>query len=290
MDTTIYYCNNMLQHHGIKGQHWGERRYQNADGSYKPGAEGRYASNLRAIKSKARKVASNAKSAMHNAKRNHQLRKEGKEYMRATARENKARVAASLVGGALLAYGGYKLGKKLNNTSTINFGKNEVSTALSTIGNTAAKNALHGLNEVVIDNRPKEIMRLAGGTAAAGVLGTLAYNKHSTKTKRNNAISSDADKLDEEFANTKQGKKLGLKYQKHIKKLNESEQFTEKDQEKFNKAEEEFLRASSRYQGQALLKKYGAKNMKKYLKDKHANIGRDLVKSYEDYDWSLHTY
>lgn len=289
MDTTIYY-NNVLEHHGIKGQHWGERRYQNADGSYKPGAEGRYASNLRAIKNKARKVTSNAKSAISNAKKNHQLRKEGKEYMHAVARENKARVAASFVGGALLAYGGYKLGKKLSNSSTVAFGKSEVSTALSTIGNTASKSASYGLNEIVFDNRPKEIMRLARGTAAAGVIGTLAYNKHSTNAKRNNAMSSDADKLDEEFANTKQGKKLGLKYQKQIKKLNESEQFTEKDKEKFNKAEEDFLRASSRYQGQVLLKKYGAKNMKKYLKDKHANIGRDLVKSYEDYDWALHTY
>ena len=32
-----------LYHHGIKGQHWGVRRYQNKDGSYKSGAEGRYA-------------------------------------------------------------------------------------------------------------------------------------------------------------------------------------------------------------------------------------------------------
>ena len=34
--------NNELYHHGILGQKWGTRRYQNEDGSYKPGAEGRY--------------------------------------------------------------------------------------------------------------------------------------------------------------------------------------------------------------------------------------------------------
>lgn len=33
---------NYIVHHGIKGQRWGVRRYQNEDGSYKPGAEGRY--------------------------------------------------------------------------------------------------------------------------------------------------------------------------------------------------------------------------------------------------------
>lgn len=32
-----------LSHHGVLGMHWGIRRYQNPDGSYKPGAEGRYA-------------------------------------------------------------------------------------------------------------------------------------------------------------------------------------------------------------------------------------------------------
>lgn len=33
---------NELYHHGVKGQKWGKRRYQNADGSYKPNAVGRY--------------------------------------------------------------------------------------------------------------------------------------------------------------------------------------------------------------------------------------------------------
>ena len=34
--------NNNLYHSGVMGMHWGVRRYQNEDGSYKPGAEGRY--------------------------------------------------------------------------------------------------------------------------------------------------------------------------------------------------------------------------------------------------------
>lgn len=34
--------NNELYHHGTLGMKWGHRRYQNEDGSYKPGAEGRY--------------------------------------------------------------------------------------------------------------------------------------------------------------------------------------------------------------------------------------------------------
>ena len=40
----MYYVrSNELMHYGVMGMHWGERRYQNEDGSYKPGAEGRYA-------------------------------------------------------------------------------------------------------------------------------------------------------------------------------------------------------------------------------------------------------
>lgn len=31
-----------LVHHGVKGMHWGVRRYQNYDGSYKNGADGQY--------------------------------------------------------------------------------------------------------------------------------------------------------------------------------------------------------------------------------------------------------
>lgn len=37
-----YLTKDELYHHGVKGQKWGVRNYQNEDGSYKPGAEGRY--------------------------------------------------------------------------------------------------------------------------------------------------------------------------------------------------------------------------------------------------------
>lgn len=38
----IIHRNNELKHYGVPGTHWGIRNYQNKDGSYKPGAEGRY--------------------------------------------------------------------------------------------------------------------------------------------------------------------------------------------------------------------------------------------------------
>ena len=42
--------NTELYHHGIKGQKWGVRRYQNEDGSLKPAGEGRYDSEPRSLK------------------------------------------------------------------------------------------------------------------------------------------------------------------------------------------------------------------------------------------------
>lgn len=42
MNDYIIHKDGELQHYGVKGTHWGVRRYQNKDGSYKPGAEGRY--------------------------------------------------------------------------------------------------------------------------------------------------------------------------------------------------------------------------------------------------------
>lgn len=44
-----YITHSELMHHGVKGQKWGIRRYQNADGSYRPGAEGRYYHPIRGL-------------------------------------------------------------------------------------------------------------------------------------------------------------------------------------------------------------------------------------------------
>lgn len=43
----MVYYSTQLYHHGVEGQKWGVRRYQNEDGSYKPGAEGRYYKKVR---------------------------------------------------------------------------------------------------------------------------------------------------------------------------------------------------------------------------------------------------
>lgn len=49
----IYYEDNYLVHHGIKGQKWGVRRYQNPDGTYTEAGRKRY--DIRADKAEAKK-------------------------------------------------------------------------------------------------------------------------------------------------------------------------------------------------------------------------------------------
>ena len=72
-----------LYHHGILGQKWGVRRYQNKDGSYKPGAEGRYDGDD--IKNKL----SAAKKSLKEAKNGLVVRKAKKHAEKAAAKEQK---------------------------------------------------------------------------------------------------------------------------------------------------------------------------------------------------------
>lgn len=85
-----------LFHHGVKGQKWGVRRYQNEDGSYKKDAEGRYADGTL---SKVKKVVGSAKNKIDYAK----------ETITSDRVKTIAKVGAAVAGAALVAYGGYKL-------------------------------------------------------------------------------------------------------------------------------------------------------------------------------------
>lgn len=45
----------VLMHHGIKGQKWGQRRFQNPDGSLTPEGEARYGKSVRKLQKKSSK-------------------------------------------------------------------------------------------------------------------------------------------------------------------------------------------------------------------------------------------
>ena len=53
--------NDELRHHGIKGQQWGRRRYQNKDGSLTKAGEKRYNKELDKVKAEKSKLTKQAK-------------------------------------------------------------------------------------------------------------------------------------------------------------------------------------------------------------------------------------
>lgn len=122
-----------LYHHGIKGQKWGVRRYQNKDGSYKSGAEGRYDGDriikkvsgsikggLAARKKSKDLSSANKKLSAENKKlsaknqkleaKNQKLADKNKKEFHLSDRQKKAlKIGAAVAGTALAAYGAKKL-------------------------------------------------------------------------------------------------------------------------------------------------------------------------------------
>lgn len=125
------YYNDELYHFGVKGQKWGQRRYQNKDGSYKSGAEGRYDGDgkiSRAIKgaksglsvrkknhalsSENKKLAAqNKKLAAQNKKLSdkNEKAKEGKKFKLSDRQKRALKVGAAVGASVLAAYGAKKL-------------------------------------------------------------------------------------------------------------------------------------------------------------------------------------
>lgn len=91
-----------LAHHGVKGQKWGVRHYQNTDGSYKPGAEGRYDPDGGSRKSSSRSSSTSSSSGSS---------RKGLSDKQKTA----LKVGAGVAGAAALAVGGKKTLKVAKN-------------------------------------------------------------------------------------------------------------------------------------------------------------------------------
>ena len=89
---------NELYHFGVRGMKWGQRRYQNQDGSYTAQGRGRYAPN-----GSSRRSSSGSRSSSSSSDRRARLKKA-------------AKIGAGVAAAGLAAYGGYRLAKsgKLN--------------------------------------------------------------------------------------------------------------------------------------------------------------------------------
>lgn len=92
-----------LMHHGIKGQKWGQRRFQNEDGTWTAAGKARYgddgsAGGNRGSFGGRANSATNTKNTPEAKARSEKLKKA-------------AKIGAAVAGTALVAYGAYKLNK-----------------------------------------------------------------------------------------------------------------------------------------------------------------------------------
>ena len=120
-----------LYHHGIKGQKWGIRRFQNEDGSYTAEGKKRYGRELakkayNALSSdKAQKALRGfAKVTKPLQKSNKKVDKNSDEYKQRQEKLKKAaKIGLAVAGTALAVYGTYKAVDFINNKKAVSLGK-----------------------------------------------------------------------------------------------------------------------------------------------------------------------
>lgn len=81
-----------IKHHGIRGQRWGVRRFQNKDGSLKPAGEKRYYDDTKKSKTDSKSESTG-----------------GEKKGLSDFQKKALKVGAAVLGTTLAAYGGYKL-------------------------------------------------------------------------------------------------------------------------------------------------------------------------------------
>ena len=106
-----------LTHHGIKGQKWGQRRFQNEDGTWTAAGKERYGDDgdSGANKQKlsyAKNDVRAAKNAYRQAKKDFRNSPEQKAKRAANAKKA-LKIGAAVVGTALVAYGAYKINSNI---------------------------------------------------------------------------------------------------------------------------------------------------------------------------------
>lgn len=105
-----------LYHHGVKGQKWGVRRYQNTDGSYKSGAQGRYTDDGSPGVNKSRST-SGGKSGGRSKSSNVKTDK-SKGPKKKMSTKKKVAIGLGVAGAALTAYGAYKYSKHIKDKAS----------------------------------------------------------------------------------------------------------------------------------------------------------------------------
>lgn len=125
-----------LYHHGVRGQKWGVRRYQNTDGSYKSGAQGRYTDDGSPGVNKSRgssggKSSGGGKSSkVKTGSKKDVKASKSKGPKKKMSTKKKVAIGLGVAGTALAAYGAYKYSSRIKDQAyqhRYNKGVNEFS-------------------------------------------------------------------------------------------------------------------------------------------------------------------
>ena len=182
----------VLMHHGIKGQKWGVRRFQNPDMTYTAAGKERYSWASRT--GNAVKAAKAAKAKVNKAVAK-------VKWIKLTDNQKKAlKIGAAVVGTALVAYGAYKVGTSPQVKQMIKNGQNAIADKLEE----------HDIKKRILDEMHMEIDDKYSKAAIDieshldGKLRKLYEQMEKVKSMRTKDNSAEVNKLIAELYNTRE--------------------------------------------------------------------------------------
>lgn len=203
--TNFWAPTNALSHYGIKGQKWGVRRWQNADGTFNEAGKKRYfgnggGENYKKIKKNNKQVSS------ISSKTNNKISDETKEKLKKAAI-----IGGSVAAVGLAAYGAYKL----NGLATtqlqmgdLAYGRQQEMMAKMALKNFVDQNAI--ANDYSYKLHSEGIGRRTGKTTEEINRNIDLWNKHDKMVENAKAASSRytdySKKADKAFERAKSGK------------------------------------------------------------------------------------